>query len=104
MEIRGKVALVTGGAHRVGKAITMMLAQNGADVVVNYFSSDVAALETVAEAQALGVRARALQCDVADWPQVQGMAALIKQEFGGVDIIVNSSSLFEKTPFPTDDI
>jgi NAD(P)-dependent dehydrogenase (short-subunit alcohol dehydrogenase family) len=104
MEIRGKVALVTGGAHRVGKAITMMLAQNGADVVVNYFSSDIAAVETVAEARALGVRARAIQCDVAAWMQVQAMAEIIKEEFGGVDIIVNSSSLFEKTPFPTNDI
>lgn len=104
MEIRGKVALVTGGAHRVGKAITMMLAQHGADVIVNYFSSDKAAAVTVMEAQALGVRARAIQCDVAEWSQVQAMAAIIKGEFGGVDIIVNSSSLFEKSPFPTDDI
>ena len=61
MEIRGKVALVTGGAHRVGKAITMMLAKNGADVIVNYFSSDKAALDTVAEALMLeaGDRKRA---------------------------------------------
>src|SRR5689334_16198279 len=56
MEIQGRVALVTGGAIRVGKAITMMLARAGADVVVNYFSSSTAADETVAEAEALGVR------------------------------------------------
>lgn len=104
MEIRGKVALVTGGAHRVGKAITMMLAQAGAHVVVNYYSSSRAADETVAEAQALGVRALSVQCDVADWAQVRRMADTILEEFGGVDIIVNSASLFEKTPFPTDDI
>jgi NAD(P)-dependent dehydrogenase (short-subunit alcohol dehydrogenase family) len=104
MEIRGKVALVTGGAHRVGKAITMMLARAGADVVVNYFSSHRAADETVAEAQALGVRARAIQRDVADWEQVRGMADTIMAEFGGVDIIVNSADLFDKTPIPTDDV
>lgn len=104
MEIPGKVALVTGGAIRVGKAITMMLAQAGADVIVNYFSSSTAADETVAEAQALGVRARAIQCDVSDWTQVRRMADEIVREFGGVDIIVNSASLFERTPFPTDDI
>jgi len=104
MEIRGKVALVTGGAHRVGKAITMMLVKHGADVVVNYYSASRAADETVAEAQALGVRARAIQCDVADWSQVQAMATTIKEEFGGVDIIVNSASLFEQTPILTNDI
>lgn len=104
MEIKGKVALVTGGAIRVGKAITMMLAQNGADIIVNYFSSATAADETVAEAQALGVRARAIHCDVSDWMQVKQMAATIIDEFGGVDIIVNSASLFEQTPFPTEDI
>jgi 3-oxoacyl-[acyl-carrier protein] reductase/pteridine reductase len=104
MEIRGKVALVTGGAHRVGKAITMMLAQAGADVVVNYFSSSIEADQTVGEAQALGVRARAIQCDVANWAQVQGMADTIIAEFGGVDMIINSASLFEQTPFPTDDV
>lgn len=104
MEIRGKVALITGGAHRVGKAITMMLAQAGADVVVNYFSSSKEADQTVAEAEALGVRALACRCDVADWAQVQSMAATILEKFGGVDIIVNSASLFDKTPFPTDDI
>jgi NAD(P)-dependent dehydrogenase (short-subunit alcohol dehydrogenase family) len=104
MEIRGKVALVTGGAHRVGKAITMMLAQAGAHVVVNYYSAGSAADETVAEARALGVKALAIQCDVAEWTQVRGMADTIIEEVGGVDIIVNSASLFEKTPFPTDDI
>lgn len=104
MEIRRKVALITGGAHRVGKAITMMLAAAGADVIVNYYSSSRAADETVAEAQALGVRALAYQCDVADWEQVRAMSATILDEFGGVDIIVNSASLFEQTPFPTDDI
>jgi 3-oxoacyl-[acyl-carrier protein] reductase/pteridine reductase len=104
MEIAGKVALVTGGAHRVGKAITMMLARAGAHVVVNYFSSSHAAQETVAEAKALGVRAIAVHCDVADWSQVRSMADAILAEFGGVDIIVNSASLWEQTPFPTDDI
>jgi 3-oxoacyl-[acyl-carrier protein] reductase/pteridine reductase len=104
MEIQGKVALVTGGAHRVGKAITMMLAQAGADVIVNYFSSSTAADATVAEAKALGVRALACRCDVAQWTEVRTMADTILADFGGVDIIVNSASLFEQTPFPTDDL
>ena len=104
MEISGKVALVTGGAHRVGKAITMMLAHAGADVIVNYFSAREAADQTVAEAQAIGVRALACHCDVAQWDDVRRMADTILAEFGGVDIIVNSASLFEQTPMPTNDI
>ena len=88
----------------MGKAITMMLAQAGADVIVNYYSSSTAAdADGSRSASTRCVRA-AIQCDVADWTQVRAMAMTIIDEFGGVDIIVNSASLFEKTPFPTDDI
>ncbi|HXF64949.1 MAG TPA: SDR family oxidoreductase [Caldilineaceae bacterium] len=104
MDPTGKVALVTGGAHRVGKAITLMLARAGAHVVVNYHSAADAASQTVAEVKAEGVDALAVQCDVADWPQVQAMAATIEERFGGVDIIINSASLFETMPFPTTDL
>lgn len=103
MEIRGKIALITGGAHRVGKAITLMLAQAGADVVVNYHSAAEEALATVAEAEALGVAALAIQCDVADRAAVAQMVAAVTERFGGVDIIVNSASYFGKTPFPSSD-
>lgn len=103
MNPKNKVALITGGAHRVGKAITLMLAQAGAHVVVNYNASAVDAQQTVAEAQALGVDALAVQCDVSDWAAVQRMAAAIEERFGGVDIIVNAASYFGKTPFPTTD-
>jgi 3-oxoacyl-[acyl-carrier protein] reductase/pteridine reductase len=103
MDAKGKVALITGGAHRVGKAITMMLAQAGAHVVVNYNAAADAAQQTVAAAQALGVEALAVQGDVSDWEAVQRMAAEIQERFGGVDIIVNSASHFGKTPFPTAD-
>jgi len=103
MQIHGSVALVTGGAHRVGKAITLMLARAGASVVVNFYSSEQAAQETVAEAEALGVRALAVRCDVAQQADVQRMATTIGDVFGGVDIIVNSASLFEKMDFPTAD-
>lgn len=103
MELKGKTALVTGGAHRVGKAITMMLAQAGANVVVNYHSSGEAAAQTVREAESLGVEALAVQCDVADPNAVKEMAEATIARFGGVDIIVNSASFFGRTPFPTTD-
>jgi len=103
MKIESKTALVTGGAHRVGKAITMTLARAGANVVINYYSSDTAARETVREAQALGVGALAVQADVGDLDQVRGLVAAAADRFGAVDILVNSASIWQKTPLPMGD-
>jgi NAD(P)-dependent dehydrogenase (short-subunit alcohol dehydrogenase family) len=104
MDIQGKVALVTGGAVRVGKAITLMLAGAGAHVVVNYHGSTEAAQATAAAARALGVEALPIQCDVADAGAVQAMARQVMERWGGVDILVNSAGYFGKTPVPTDDL
>jgi NAD(P)-dependent dehydrogenase (short-subunit alcohol dehydrogenase family) len=98
-----KTALVTGGAHRLGKAIALELGRMGYNLVINYFGSEKAAQETAAEAQTLGVDALAWQADVADFGAVQDMAAAAQAHFGGVDVLVNSASLFDKMPFPTDD-
>lgn len=104
MNPNGKTALITGGAHRVGRAITLALAQAGANVIVNYNRSAAAAETTAAEARAIGVEALPLKADIADWPQVQAMAAAAKEQFGGVDILVNSASLWLETPFPMNDV
>jgi 3-oxoacyl-[acyl-carrier protein] reductase/pteridine reductase len=104
MHPKGKAALITGGAHRIGKAITMGLARAGANVVVNYHTSASAAEATAADARALGVEALAVQADVADRQQVEAMVEAAIEQFGGVDILVNSASHFEKTPVPTQDV
>jgi NAD(P)-dependent dehydrogenase (short-subunit alcohol dehydrogenase family) len=104
VETRGKTALITGGAHRVGKAITLALAQGGANVVINYHSSAGPAQETAAEAQASGVEALPFQADVTDPAQVEAMVAAAFQRFGAVDILINSASLWQRTPFPTPDL
>ncbi|MBI3957600.1 MAG: SDR family oxidoreductase [Chloroflexi bacterium] len=103
MNIQSKTALVTGGAHRVGKAIALELARVGANLVINYNSSAAAAQETAQEAEALGVQALAIQCDITDLAAVQRMVAQIGERFGGLDILVNSADYFGKHPFPTDD-
>ncbi len=82
----------------------MMLARQGAHVIVNYNSSDADARQTVTEAQSLGVDALALQCDVSNLEAVQAMADQIEERFGGVDVIVNGASYFGKIAVPTDDI
>ena len=104
MEPRGKTALITGGAHRVGRAITLALARAGANVVINYHRSAQAAQVTAAEARALGVDALPAQADVADLAQVEAMVAAANDHFGRVDILVNAASPFVKTPVPTTDL
>jgi NAD(P)-dependent dehydrogenase (short-subunit alcohol dehydrogenase family) len=104
MEIAGKVALVTGGAHRIGRALVLMLAKAGAQVVINYHHSAEAAEATSREVRALGVAALPIQCDISDWGAVQRMAAIIHEQFGGVDLIVNSANDYRPTPSPTDDV
>src|SRR5512146_1291079 len=95
MEMQGKVALVTGGAVRLGKALTLALAGTGARVAVHYGRSAESAAETVAEAQALGGEAEAFRADLRE---TGGSAALIERvvtRFGQVDILVNSAAIFE---------
>lgn len=104
MDIKNKVALVTGGAHRVGKAITLMLARAGANVVINYHTSATQAEATAEEVRALGAKPLVIQANIADYSQVKAMAGQVKIWFEGVDILVNSADRWEKSPFPSEDI
>jgi len=103
MNPKGKTALIKGRAVRVGKAITLALAEAGANVVINYNSSAKAAEETAVSAQKFNVGTLAVQANVGDAEQVAAMVAAAKAKFGGVDILINSASLWRQTPFPTDD-
>lgn len=104
MDIKGKVALITGGAVRVGRAITLTLAAAGAHVAINYNASAAPAEETATLARNLGVDAMTMQANVADLDAVQRMADAVLTRFGGVDIIVNNASDFGQIDFPTDDL
>jgi NAD(P)-dependent dehydrogenase (short-subunit alcohol dehydrogenase family) len=99
MDPKGKVALVTGGARRVGRGISLGLARAGAHVVINYNRSADEAERTVADLQALGVRALAVQGDVARPEDVHNLIAQTRDTFGRLDILVNSAATFERTPF-----
>ena len=103
MNISGKTALVTGGAVRIGKAITLGLAKAGANVVINYNSNAEEALKTAQEAEGFGVKAMIVQANIADLEQDRQMFDLIHEKMGPVDILVNSASPFHTTPVPTDD-
>jgi NAD(P)-dependent dehydrogenase (short-subunit alcohol dehydrogenase family) len=102
MELQGKVALVTGGGVRVGRAISLGLARAGARVVVHYNSSAGPAEETVAEARRLGAEAVAVQGDFSSAERVRDVARAARQAFGGpseprgVDVLVHAASPFVK--------
>ncbi len=103
MIIKGKTALVTGGAVRIGKAITLGLAKAGANVVINYNSNAEEANLTAREAETYGVKAITVQANIADLEQDRRMFAEIHEKLGPVDILVNSASPFHTIHVPTDD-
>jgi NAD(P)-dependent dehydrogenase (short-subunit alcohol dehydrogenase family) len=98
MEIAGKVALVTGGAHRLGRAFAMALAEAGADVVINYNTSADDAAATCRDVEELGRRALAVQADLSDSDNVRRLLDSVTDAFGRLDILVNSASIFERAP------
>jgi NAD(P)-dependent dehydrogenase (short-subunit alcohol dehydrogenase family) len=93
VSLEGRTALVTGGSRGIGRGIALGLAQDGADVAVNYRRDADAALETVAEIEKLGRRARAYQAPVDDRPAVEAMVASALDELGPIDILVNNAGI-----------
>lgn len=98
MNPRGKVALVTGGAHRVGGAISLALAEAGANLVVHYNSSHQAAEATAVTASRLGVEVLTHPADLRDRKQREALFAALEARFGGLDILINSAAIMEPKP------
>lgn len=91
--LEGKVALVTGAAKGIGKAIALALAADGAAVIVNYNGSRDRAEQTVEEMKALGADAMAYQCNVADTKAADAMIKEIIRIYGRLDILVNNAGI-----------
>jgi 3-oxoacyl-[acyl-carrier protein] reductase len=89
--LEGRVALVTGGGRGIGKAIAVGLAEDGADVAINYRRDEDSALETVAQIEKLGRHARAYVASVDDFAQCETMVGAAIGDFGHVDILVNNA-------------
>jgi 3-oxoacyl-[acyl-carrier protein] reductase len=92
LKLAGKVALVTGGAQGIGKAVALLLARNGADIAVSDINLEKAK-ETVKEVQALGRKALAIKADVATSGDVEKMVDAILSQFGKVDILINNAGI-----------
>ena len=91
--LQGKTAVVTGASRGIGRAIAVRLAQQGANIVVNYVSSNQVADKLVNELQTQGTKALAVQADVSDFSQAENLIKRTKEEFGSVDILVNNAGI-----------
>jgi 3-oxoacyl-[acyl-carrier protein] reductase len=91
MKLAGRAAVVTGSSRGVGRSIALAFAKEGADVLVNYTSSEGPALDVVNEIRAMGRKSCAVKADVAVKAEVENMMNTAKQEFGRLDIVVNNA-------------
>lgn len=95
---RQRVALVTGGAVRLGRAITLGLAEAGYDVVIHYHASEEGAQEVRAQVQALGRRAELARGDLTRAGAAATVVGVARKSFGRLDLLVNSAASFHASP------
>jgi 3-oxoacyl-[acyl-carrier protein] reductase len=97
LDLSGRVAVVTGSSHGIGRAITAKLASLGTKVVVNYNSSEDAAQEVVQQIAAEGGEALAVKADVKDPEQAKALVTAAQESFGSLDILVNNVGITRDT-------
>ena len=98
MDLHESWALVTGAARRIGRAVSVGLAERGANVVVHYRGSCAEAGETTAQVEKLGRRAFAISADQSDWRAVEKCCGDVWERTGGIDVLVNNASIYRRTP------
>ena len=91
MKLQGKTAIVTGGGRDIGSAVAKKLASEGANVAINYFASSAGAEATVADIEAAGGKAFAMQGDLTKAADVKALVDRTIEAFGGIDVLVNNS-------------
>ncbi len=101
MDLKGKTAIVTGGGRDIGRATAIRLAQAGANVAINYHSSSEGAMSAVAEIEAAGGAAMAMQGDMTKEAEVAKLVDAAAEKFGSVDVIAHiSGGLVARKPLP----
>ncbi len=97
VNLTNQVALVTGAAHRVGKAIALELARRGAHIMLHYYHSDADTVrETLQAIKSFGVKAFQVQADIGTVEGVETIFSAVRESFGQLDILVNSASIFQR--------
>lgn len=99
LRLTGKVALVTGGANGVGRAICLALAREGAAIAVNYRSSADEARAVVTEIEAAGGKAIAIGADVSQLEEIKALVAKVVGDFGRLDVLVNNAGVAQRQRF-----
>ncbi len=92
-DLKGKVAIVTGGTRGIGRHISLQLAKRGADVAINYRSRQEEADATIKELEEMGGRAMAVQADLSDMTAARNLIRKVHKEWGRVDILVNNAGI-----------
>lgn len=104
MELAGKTVLITGAARRVGRAIALRLARAGVNVAVHYNRSAADAESCAAACRALGVRAATFAAALDDPRAAANLPAAVAREFGGLEILINNASVFDRMSLDDFDI
>ena len=99
MDLRGRVALVTGAGHRVGRAIAVALGERGMRVAVHYNAAADGAEETVRQIRAAGGDGDAIGADLTDPDAPARLVSGVVERFGSLDVLVNSAAVMVRTPF-----
>jgi 3-oxoacyl-[acyl-carrier protein] reductase len=93
MLLKGKTAIITGASRGIGKAITLALAAQGANVVINFSRNEKAAMAVADEVEKMDVRALVLKADVSRLDEVENFVDKVLKEFDGIDILVNNAGI-----------
>ncbi len=91
--LKGKVALITGASRGIGRAIAIELASLGADIAIVYAGNHKSALETKSLAEAHGIRAICVKCDVSDYDEVQSMVKSVNESLGPIYALINNAGI-----------
>ena len=97
--LTGKVVVVTGAAKRLGRAIALAAAENGADVAITYRNSAPEARGVIRDIARYGGEALALRCDITDEINVREMVREVVGVLGGIDVLVNNAANYETVKF-----
>lgn len=99
MQLKGRVVLVTGGAKRVGRAIALTLARQGAPIAISFRSARREAQEAVEAFRQLGVEAVAFRADLSKASDVKKLVDAVQRRFGRLDVLVNCAANFDRVSF-----
>lgn len=91
--LTGKIAVVTGAARGIGRAIALALAEEGAEVVINYHHSEERSMAVKEEIEARGGKAAVMQCDVSDYESCEKFVSAVAEMYGRIDIWVNNAGI-----------